>query len=90
MARTSARASDPRVGATRGISLANSASSDSTRAASASADADGAAQRAAECAAAGNEAGAGSGLRADGMGEPHFTYACYSCHTHERGFLPRN
>ncbi len=28
--------------------------------------------------------------RADGMGEPHFTYACYSCHTHERGFLPRN
>jgi len=26
--------------------------------------------------------------RADGRGEPHFEYACYSCHTHERGFEP--
>ncbi|MGH7789246.1 MAG: cytochrome c3 family protein [Candidatus Binatia bacterium] len=26
--------------------------------------------------------------RNDGMGAPHFTQACYPCHTHPRGFLP--
>jgi predicted CXXCH cytochrome family protein len=26
--------------------------------------------------------------RSDGTGEPHFTTACYPCHTHPRGFLP--
>ncbi len=24
----------------------------------------------------------------DGMGDPHFTFACYPCHPHARGFLP--
>lgn len=27
--------------------------------------------------------------RADGKGAPHYTEACYACHTHERGFAPR-
>jgi predicted CXXCH cytochrome family protein len=27
--------------------------------------------------------------RSDGTGEPHFTTACYPCHPHARGFLPR-
>ena len=27
--------------------------------------------------------------RADGKGAPHYTEACYSCHTHERGFVAR-
>jgi predicted CXXCH cytochrome family protein len=26
--------------------------------------------------------------RADGTGEPHFPYPCYTCHPHARGFLP--
>jgi predicted CXXCH cytochrome family protein len=26
--------------------------------------------------------------RSDGMGEPHFTIACYPCHPHTRSFLP--
>ena len=25
----------------------------------------------------------------DGMGQPHFTTACYPCHPHTRGFLPQ-
>ena len=27
--------------------------------------------------------------RSDGMGQPHFTGACYTCHPHPRGFLPQ-
>jgi len=27
--------------------------------------------------------------RSDGMGEPHFTFPCQTCHPHDRGFLPQ-
>jgi hypothetical protein len=26
--------------------------------------------------------------RADGSGEPHFTFPCYTCHNHAAGFAP--
>ena len=27
--------------------------------------------------------------RSDGMGAPHFTFPCYTCHTHAAGFAPQ-
>jgi hypothetical protein len=26
--------------------------------------------------------------RGDGSGEPHYTFPCYTCHTHSAGFAP--